>query len=457
MPQIPVSIRPIGFDPERIRLLPRGRRVLVMDRRSGRWVAVDRDAAPLVQLAATPASALPERLRSPISDTRRMLMGAGVGVPASERHFSDLNTVILKLTNACNFGCTYCYDYETFERATALPVDAAVDAVTQALELVPSHLCVILHGGEPTLMWERVEDIVQAGEDAANASRKRIQFVGQTNLSKMDDRFVSFSTEHQIAWGISIDGVAEVNDALRTTHSGFGTYRFFTDALQRYPEFVRTCSVMSTITRLNQGRLLEAALHFRDLGMPSWDWSLFQPIGRGRAEAGRLGLDAARLVEAWTQVFEAVVSGEFDGFGVLPVKKYIDNFVNGPGANMCMRGECGAARDLLSISSDGAIEACDCIDPSGPLSPLGHLSRDTLAEARESPVAASIRGRDLSRAPCNDCIWFGVCGGTCLAHAPSLNEVWGEGCAVAMRAFDAISASLAQNDALIRYLKSLLN
>jgi uncharacterized protein len=189
--------------------------------------------------------------------------------------------------------------------------------------------------------------------------------------------------------------------------------------------------------------------------MASWDWSLFQPIGRGRSSGKVFGLDAATLVAAWDVLFDAVEAGEFDGFPILPVKKYIDNFVSGPGGNMCMRGECGAARDLTSISANGTVEACDCIDPTGPLAGLGNLLTSTLAAARESPVAQTIRARDLGKAPCDDCIWFGVCGGTCLAHAPSLDEVWDIGCAVAMRAFDRISDSMVASDNLVRYVHGL--
>jgi uncharacterized protein len=189
--------------------------------------------------------------------------------------------------------------------------------------------------------------------------------------------------------------------------------------------------------------------------MASWVLCLFKPIGRGRSIGNAFGLDPEALVAAWDALFEAVEAGEFDGFPILPVKKYIDNFVSGPGGNMCMRGECGAGRDLASISANGTIEACDCIDPTGPLAGLGNLRTSTLAAARESPVAQTIRARDLSHAPCDDCIWFGVCGGTCLAHAPSLNEPWDVGCAVALRAFDRISMSLVDGDKLVRYVHGL--
>ena len=441
-------------DASRVHALERGDLLLIIDRLSGRWVTVDRAYAVLVPLLGVPPPRLPDELRTPVRQLRNLLTEKGVGVAGVESHFGQLNTIILKLTNACNFACRYCYDFEVFERATVLPRELAVDAIDQALDLCESDLQVIMHGGEPTLMWDLLADLVMTGEELARTHNKRIWFVGQTNLSRINTEMVSFSREHRIAWGVSVDGPPDVHDALRVTHSGVGTYSAFEDALARFPDFVRECGIMTTVTALNQHRLLEIARHFRDLGMPSWDWSLFQPIGRGRELGGHLGLDSEVLTESWERLFQAVEAGEFNGFVVFPVKKYIDNFFHGPGGNMCMRPECGAARDLLSVSCDGTVEACDCLDPTGPLAGLGTVSQG-LEAARLSPVATAIRNRDLTEAPCAQCLWFGVCGGTCLAHAPSLNSVWAEGCALAMVAFDRISSSLAGRTALVDYVDTL--
>lgn len=427
----------------------------MMDRVSGAWLTLDSRLVPLLPLVAVDPHDVPAHLEARVRDLRALLMEHRIGLRWSERHFSELNTIILKLTNACNYACAYCYDFEKFEKATTLPAELGRLAIAEAIDLAQPELWVILHGGEPMLLWDLIEELVEAGEQLARERGKRINFVGQSNFSRLDDRVVEFSNRHGIAWGVSVDGVPEVHDHFRVTHRGAGTYGDFQQALERYPAFVKRCGVMSTITAVNQARLLEAARHFRDLGMSSWDWSLFQPIGRGRAGAASFSLDTEVLVEAWDELFHAVEDGEFDGFPVLPVRKYLNNFIAGPTGNMCMRAECGAGRDLLSISASGAIEACDCIDPTGPLSGLGHLETATLSEARDSPVAHTIRGRDLSEAPCAECIWFGVCGGTCLAHAPSLNDVWADGCALAMRAFDRISTSLVHHDRLVTYLESL--
>jgi uncharacterized protein len=450
-----VQLRRGAFDSSRVRVLARDDYLMAIDRVSGRWLTVEKTWEPLLPFLGADSRDLPPNLREPVGRLRNALEEHDVGVAGKERHFGGLNTVILKLTNACNYACAYCYDYESFERATALPLDLGLKAIEQALDLAESRLWVILHGGEPMLMWDLLESLVENGERLARERARQIWFIGQTNMSRLNDRIISFSLRHNIAWGVSIDGVPSVHDTFRVTHTGGGTYEAFASALRKYPGFVRRCGVMSTITSANQARLLECARHFRDLGMPSWDWSLFQPIGRGRGKGQQFSLDSDVLVNAWKELFTAVETGEFDGFSVMPVRKYLDNFISGPGGNMCMRPECGAARDLLSISASGMIEACDCIDPTGPLAHLGHLGDTDLTDARQSPVAQHIRSRDLGAAPCADCLWFGVCGGTCLAHAPSLNEVWADGCALAMCAFDHISASLVRSNRLVEYAKSL--
>jgi uncharacterized protein len=429
--------------------------MLVMDRVSGRWVTLDARFEPLLRLLAAPGGAIPESLRPRLHELAALLRERSIGIPETERRFGALSTIIIKLTNACNLACTYCYDFERSERARRIELAQAVEAIRQGIDLCEDRLWVILHGGEPMLVWPLIEEIVRQGELIAKDRGKQICFSGQSNMTRLTERIVRFSIEHGIDWGVSVDGPAAVHDTFRIRHDGRESYSLFAQSLDRFPRFVRACGVMSTITTANDSILLEIARHFRELGMPSWDWTLFQPIGRGRESAAHLDFDGERLRAAWLRLFQAVEAGEFAGFRVLPITKYLDNFLSGPGKNMCMRPECGAARDLLSVSADGSIEACDCIDPAGPLAGLGHVAQGGLQEARQSPIAESIRARDVQAGPCGECIWFGVCGGTCLAHAPSLDDVWEQACLMSQLAFDEISRSLVRGDALLHYLDSL--
>lgn len=311
----------------------------------------------------------------------------------------------------------------------------AIRAIEEALELSDGRLTVLLHGGEPTLFFDFIERLVTDGEQIADRLHKTVEFAGQTNLSRLSARMVSFSMAHRISWGVSLDGGPALNDRFRVLRNGEGTYSRFEAARREFPAFVERCGIMTTVTAATQDALLGIARHFRDLGLHSWAWSLFQPIGMGRAQEEEFAFSTSRVIASWNQMLDAVEGGEFDGFAVLPVSDYIRNMVVGPGPNMCMRTQCGAARDLMSVSSNGTIEACDCIDRKGPLANLGVIqiqTRDSLLRARQSEKADLIRSRNVEVGNCGSCTWLSVCGGTCLAHAGSVHGIWQAQCEIAM-------------------------
>ena len=84
---------------------------------------------------------------------------------------------------------------------------------------------------------------------------------------------------------------------------------------------------MATITSANYDNLLGISRYFQSRGLRGWDWSLFQPIGRGRWHP-QVYFEIDKLIDSWNELFDAVVSGEFDGFAVSPIIKYVDNFIN---------------------------------------------------------------------------------------------------------------------------------
>jgi uncharacterized protein len=437
---------------QRIGVLARRDRLLVMDRWTGRSVFVNSACGDYLKLVETPEQSLPGPLRNLRDQVIHELADHGLG-GAARSPLRDLNTIILKLTNACNYGCTYCYDYESDESATHLDFSAAQNAVNQALAVSNPGLQVIFHGGEPFLVFDNILKIVAAARENAAILGKKIVFIGQTNLSLLTEENVHASNASGIHWGFSLDGPPSSN-TLRVLRYGRGTFERFENAYRRFPDFVRNCHAMATISSTNHDKLLELSRFFQSYGLPGWDWSLFQAIGRGRHL--QVGVDPDVLIDSWNELLEAVAHGEFDGFAVSPVLKYLDNMLNGPGRHMCLRRECGAARDLVSISANGQIEACDCIDPHGPLAHLGHIDSMSLVEARESPTAELIRSRDVSQGKCGSCIWLAVCGGTCLARSPSLGEVDNLECAVSLNAFDRISMDLAGPRNLLRYFNSCL-
>lgn len=439
-------------------LAPNPERLFLVDRFNGRWALLDQRSAPLVKLLNAKDEQLPEAILQRRNALAWELAEAGLGHQEYQTP-GDLNTIILKLTKACNYACSYCYDLEPEDELQHLSLDLAMQVIAEALELAPRKLGIILHGGEPTLLFDRLlRDLVLASEALAESMTKEVIFVGQTNLSRLTREMVEFFQAHDIRWGVSLDGPPEINDRFRVLRNGRGTYTYFAKALEQFPDFVRGCGVLSTVTSCNDSRLLEVARHFRDCGISSWEWSLFNPIGQGRLQADRFGFSLDHLLDSWEDLFEAVEAGEFDGMAIHPVASYLQNLFLGPGRNMCHKKDCGAARDLLSISANGTIEACDCIDRREPYAQLGLVqigSKGALAAARSSAPAEVIRSRDVTAGKCGTCPWLTLCGGTCLAHGRELHGVWEVQCRLAMLAFARIVDSLAKSDALKRYWRSI--
>ena len=438
---------------ERIHYLIRNDKVLVIDRITGRWVMLPREVEIILPLVGNDLAFLQnQNIKDRLSELNQILTERGIGIDLPKVN-EELNTVILKLTKACNLACTYCYDYEPEDKARHMEKSMALETIYQSIDLCSGKINFILHGGEPMLVWDLIEELVISAEEYAKEKNVKIQFIGQTNLTRVDQRKIYFSEQHDIRWGVSFDGMANLNDKYRVKHNGNGSYDTMMEMISLYPAFISTTNALSTITSANQDHLLEIASHVKELGFSGWDWTLFQAIGRGR-NATEFDIDIDKLIFAWDQLFDAILEGKFTEFAINPVLKYLNNFIDGPVDNMCMRSKCGAGRDLLSVTFDGVIEACDCIDPCGSLSNLGNMKSSSLLEAKNSEKANLIRSRQVESLQCGSCMWQAVCGGTCLARAGGIEEISEHECMLSMHIFDRISNSLSTSTVLINYKKS---
>jgi uncharacterized protein len=438
---------------DRIHFLKRSDKVLVIDRITGRWVMFPQEIELLLPLVGTDTQFISEpKIAKNVLDLTKILQERGIGIDAPF-HNETLNTVILKLTKACNLACTYCYDFEHEDKARHMDKQIALDTIYQSIDLCVGKINFILHGGEPMLVWDLIEELVIAARNYAALKGIVVNFIGQTNLTRIDDKKIQFSLDHDIRWGVSFDGMAALHDKYRIKHNGQGSYDTMIEIIHKYPNFISHTNALSTITSVNQQYLLEIAIHTQELGFAGWDWTLFQAIGRGR-NATEFDIKIDSLIHAWDQLFDKVLLGEFEGFAINPILKYLNNFLEGPADNMCMRSKCGAGRDLLSVAFDGTIEACDCIDPCGPMSNLGNMKTDGLLSARNSEKANHIRSREVETLQCGSCMWQAVCGGTCMARAGGVEEISEHECLLSMHIFDRISSSIATSDVLIKYKKS---
>ena len=113
-----------------------GDKVLLMDRRNGKWAL--RAATQAGLLDESDDLSAPDRAAGEAdiaaAALRSSLRAAGIGGPVIPPP-SALNTLILKLTKLCNYACTYCYDLEHDDVLVNLSLEVAHAPVDESLHL----------------------------------------------------------------------------------------------------------------------------------------------------------------------------------------------------------------------------------------------------------------------------------------------------------------------------------
>jgi len=131
--------------------------------------------------------------------------------------------VTLHLTTGCNLRCTYCFEGEHAYR-TDMTAEVGRAAVDFALRDAGDSPGIIFFGGEPLLKRDLIVDLVRYAR--AESARLGVlpHFKITTNGTLLDDEFLSFCADEEVAISLSFDGVRAAQDRHRLNVGGAGTF-----------------------------------------------------------------------------------------------------------------------------------------------------------------------------------------------------------------------------------------
>lgn len=352
-----------------------------------------------------------------------MLWSAGLLLAGRQAHPDTVveqerypNSLLLKLTGACNFECTYCYDYDRERWKARLQPDRVRETVAFLLSKI-ERLSLVFHGGEPLLRFALMKRIVTEAIEVAG-DRSRLSFAMQTNGSLFNDEVVSFLEEHNFSVGISLDGFNEQSNGLRVLHDGRGSTEGVMRLLGRYSDFVRhRCGFLAVVSRTSAPHLPDFALWLQAQRISGLTVSFLDLVGRGQ-DMAREKLTPEEAVELYRTLISMVRRREIDALALRSLISRIHNLFTFQPRDFCHKGPCAAAGDFLVLDAEGGFRSCDCIyDPYFELAGRDEPVEKIVDHPQRLAIIERHSWLRERGADCQSCALFGLCGGTCVAKA----------------------------------------
>ncbi|MDE6026100.1 MAG: thioether cross-link-forming SCIFF peptide maturase [Lachnospiraceae bacterium] len=176
--------------------------------------------------------------------------------------FKKRKTVVkalcLHIAHDCNLSCKYCFaDEGSYNGKPKALMSAEVGK--RALDFLVENsgnrvnLEVDFFGGEPLMNFEVIKEIVEYGRSIEKAAGKNFRFTLTTNGILLNDEITEFCNREISNVVLSLDGRKCVNDNMRPSVNGKGSYDIIVPKFQRFVEQRgdRSYYVRGTFTRNN--------------------------------------------------------------------------------------------------------------------------------------------------------------------------------------------------------------
>lgn len=129
-----------------------------------------------------------------------------------------LSTLILLVSESCNFACTYCYG-EYGSHTKRMETSTAIRSVDLALKLGIRDI--VFFGGEPLTNFSVIQQTVNHIE---HGGYQAVSLRMTTNGSLVTDEIAEFLARHHFQVSVSMDGNQQAQDLTRVYHDSSSTY-----------------------------------------------------------------------------------------------------------------------------------------------------------------------------------------------------------------------------------------
>lgn len=347
--------------------------------------------------------------------------------------FKKRQTVVkalcLHIAHDCNLACRYCFAEEgEYHGRRAL---MSFEVGKKALDFLVANsgnrvnLEVDFFGGEPTMNWQVVKDLVEYGRSLEKPNNKKFRFTLTTNGVLLNDEIMEFANREMANIVLSIDGRKEVNDKMRPFRGGQGSYDVIVPKFQKVAESRGQMNyyVRGTFTHNNLD-FANDVLHLADLGFKQI--SVEPVVAKPEDWYAIREEDIPALKEEYDRLAAEMIRRRKEGRGFNFFHFMID-LEGGPCVAKRLSG-CGSGTEYLAVTPWGDLYPCHQFVGQEQFL-MGNVEEGIVnTELRDEFKCCNVYAKDK----CKKCFAKFYCSGGCAANSynfhGNINDAYDVGC-----------------------------
>ncbi|MGI5959467.1 MAG: thioether cross-link-forming SCIFF peptide maturase [Massiliimalia sp.] len=277
---------------------------------------------------------------------------------------SPIKAMCLHVAHDCNLRCKYCFAAtgEYGGHRALMSAETGKKAIDFLLKYSQGrhNLELDFFGGEPTMNFDVVKEVVAYARSKEKEYNKNFRFTVTTNGILLDDDKIDFINREMSNVVLSLDGRREINDAIRPTSNGKGSYDIIVPKFQKLVEERRKNDddrnqyyVRGTFTKHNLD-FGKDVLHMNELG---FDQVSVEPVVSPEYEDYAITeQDLPRIFEEYENLAKEMIRLKKAGKGFNFFHFMID-LNQGPCAIKRLRG-CGCGNEYVAVTPEGDVYPC---------------------------------------------------------------------------------------------------
>lgn len=278
-------------------------------------------------------------------------------IPLQEEY--PIKALCLHISHDCNLRCGYCFadGGDFMQGRKIMPYEvakAAIDFIV-ARSGARKHLEVDFFGGEPLMNFDVVKKTVKYAHSLEKEKNKEFRFTITTNGLLLNDEIIDFINSEMGNVVLSLDGRKKVNDSVRKTPNGKGSYDIIVPAFR---ELVKKRGgkeyyVRGTFTAQNLD-FSKDVIHIHSLG---FDQVSVEPVVLDKDNPMAIKKEMLPVIfKEYDELADKLITlrkkGDFLNFF-----HFMIDLEQGPCVIKRVKG-CGSGTEYVAVTPDGDIYPC---------------------------------------------------------------------------------------------------